>query len=97
MDAMPVTMEQVLGGWAAQLDKGARRIESALSRARLLAIGGTAVGSVSRLFLFFLNKPYTANPRVFSQTVQDSQLFSNTNAGYQCTSRVWQGGRSGAR
>ena len=53
MDAMPVTMEQVLGGWAAQLDKGAQRVVSALSRARLLAIGGTAVGSVSRPFLFF--------------------------------------------
>ena len=49
MDAMPVTMQQVLGGWASQLDKGAQRVLSALGRTRLLAIGGTAVGTVGFL------------------------------------------------
>ena len=45
MDAMPITLGQELGGWAAQIRNGMRRIESALQRLQQLAIGGTAVGT----------------------------------------------------
>ena len=45
MDAMPITFAQEMGGWAAQLAKGRKRIRAALERARELAVGGTAVGT----------------------------------------------------
>ncbi|MBZ0224107.1 MAG: class II fumarate hydratase [Dokdonella sp.] len=45
MDAMPVTFGQELGCWSAQLRSNIARIESALSRTRLLPQGGTAVGT----------------------------------------------------
>ncbi len=45
MDAMPVRFDQELGGWAAQIDSGTQRVESALERLRYLAQGGTAVGT----------------------------------------------------
>lgn len=45
MDAMPVRFDQELGGWAAQIDSGVARVESALERVRHLAQGGTAVGT----------------------------------------------------
>lgn len=45
MDAMPVTLAQILGGWASQIQKNVYRVQSALERVRLLAIGGTAVGT----------------------------------------------------
>jgi len=45
MDAMPVRFDQELGGWARQIAQGRQRIEGALHRLRLLAQGGTAVGT----------------------------------------------------
>lgn len=45
MDALPVTLGQELGGWAAQVRQGMARIESTLPRLRRLAQGGTAVGT----------------------------------------------------
>lgn len=45
MDAMPITVEQEMSGWAAQVDYSRRRVESALPRVSELAIGGTAVGT----------------------------------------------------
>lgn len=45
MDAMPITLEQELLGWALQVRNGIARIESALPRLLLLAQGGTAVGT----------------------------------------------------
>ena len=45
MDAMPVRFDQELGGWAAQIESGIARVESALTRVRGLAQGGTAVGT----------------------------------------------------
>ncbi|MDX1528359.1 MAG: class II fumarate hydratase, partial [Gammaproteobacteria bacterium] len=45
MDAMPVRLDQEIGGWAAQVRDGAARIEDSLARLRALTIGGTAVGS----------------------------------------------------
>jgi fumarate hydratase class II len=45
MDAMPVRLDQELGGWAAQIRNGIARIESTLPRIQALALGGTAVGT----------------------------------------------------
>ncbi len=45
MDAMPVRMGQVVGGWASQVAHGIERIESSLPRLAELAQGGTAVGT----------------------------------------------------
>lgn len=45
MDAMPITFEQELGGWAAQIKQGLYRIQSSLTRLQKIAQGGTAVGT----------------------------------------------------
>jgi fumarate hydratase class II len=45
MDAMPLTMEQELSGWAVQMRQGIDRIGDSLRRLRQLPIGGTAVGT----------------------------------------------------
>lgn len=45
MDAMPVRLDQELGGWAAQIESGIERVEAALPHIRQLAQGGTAVGT----------------------------------------------------
>ncbi|MDN5848871.1 MAG: class II fumarate hydratase [Nitrococcus sp.] len=45
MDAMPVTLGQEIGGWAAQIRHAGARVESALERVYALAQGGTAVGT----------------------------------------------------
>jgi fumarate hydratase class II len=45
MDAMPVRLDQELGGWAAQVRAGVRRLQAVLPRLTGLAQGGTAVGT----------------------------------------------------
>jgi fumarate hydratase class II len=45
MDAMPVTLGQEIGGWAAQIRAGIERIEDSMPRLQALAQGGTAVGT----------------------------------------------------
>jgi fumarate hydratase class II len=45
MDAMPITLGQEIGGWAAQVELGIERIGSTLPRVSELATGGTAVGT----------------------------------------------------
>jgi fumarate hydratase class II len=45
MDAMPIRLSQEMNGWAFQVTQAIERIESCLPRLRLLAIGGTAVGT----------------------------------------------------
>ncbi|HHY57847.1 MAG TPA: class II fumarate hydratase [Chloroflexi bacterium] len=45
MDAMPVRISQILGGWASQIKHGIERIEASLPRLAELAQGGTAVGT----------------------------------------------------
>lgn len=45
MDAMPVRMSQVLGGWAAQIKGAQAHIEATLPSLQALAQGGTAVGT----------------------------------------------------
>lgn len=45
MDAMPVRMDQELGGWATQIQYGVDRLDASLPRLYELAQGGTAVGT----------------------------------------------------
>jgi fumarate hydratase class II len=45
MDAMPVRLDQELGGWAAQIRAGIQRLQAVLPRLTGLAQGGTAVGT----------------------------------------------------
>jgi fumarate hydratase class II len=45
MDATPLTLGQEISGWVAQLEHGARHIESAVPHLSELALGGTAVGT----------------------------------------------------
>ncbi|HEX9339505.1 MAG TPA: class II fumarate hydratase, partial [Pseudonocardiaceae bacterium] len=45
MDAVPVTLGQEAGAWAAQIRYGVERLRSGLGRLAELPIGGTAVGS----------------------------------------------------
>jgi fumarate hydratase class II len=44
-DAVPMTLGQELGGYAAQVEGGVRRVEATLPALRRLAQGGTAVGT----------------------------------------------------
>jgi fumarate hydratase class II len=45
MDAVPVTLGQEFGGYAAQVRQGSERIKSALGRLGQIPLGGTAVGT----------------------------------------------------
>jgi fumarate hydratase, class II len=45
MDAVPITLGQEFGGYAAQVREGAARIESTLERVGQIPLGGTAVGT----------------------------------------------------
>lgn len=45
MDAMPITFEQELGGWQAQIEHASHAIEQTLPALTALAQGGTAVGT----------------------------------------------------
>ncbi len=45
MDAMPVRLSQVLGGWASQIEQGEERVQAAMARVYELGQGGTAVGT----------------------------------------------------
>ena len=45
MDAMPVRLDQELGGWAAQVRADVRRLQAVMPRLTGLAQGGTAVGT----------------------------------------------------
>jgi fumarate hydratase class II len=45
MDAVPVTLGQEFGGYAAQVYQGAARVEATLGRVGQIPLGGTAVGT----------------------------------------------------
>ena len=45
MDAVPVTLGQEFGGYAAQVRQGDRRIEATLERLGQIPLGGTATGT----------------------------------------------------
>ena len=45
MDAVPVTLGQEFGGYAAQVREGIARVEATLGRLGKIPLGGTAVGT----------------------------------------------------
>ena len=45
MDAVPVTLGQEFGGYAAQVRQGIARVEDALPRLGQIPLGGTATGT----------------------------------------------------
>src|SRR5437879_13817800 len=45
MDAVPVTLGQEFGGYAAQVREGRARVEATLERLGKIPLGGTAVGT----------------------------------------------------
>jgi fumarate hydratase, class II len=45
MDAVPLSLGQEMGGWAAQVEHAVARLEGGLVRLAMLAVGGTAVGT----------------------------------------------------
>ena len=45
MDALPVRLDQELGAWRTQIEKGMQRITSGMQYLRQLPLGGTAVGT----------------------------------------------------
>jgi fumarate hydratase, class II len=45
MDAVPITLGQEFGGYAAQVRQGGARVEAALERVGQIPLGGTAVGT----------------------------------------------------
>ena len=44
-DAVPITLGQVIGGWAAQIDDTLGVVSASLPGLHALALGGTAVGT----------------------------------------------------
>jgi fumarate hydratase class II len=63
MDAVPLTLGQELGGYAAQLDFAIARVEASLAGLYELALGGTAVGTG-------LNAPPEFAPRAIARIAQ---------------------------
>jgi fumarate hydratase class II len=67
MDATPVTLGQEFGGFAAQIEQSAERLEAALPRVGELPLGGTAVGTG-------LNMPKGFAGRVIEKLAADLDL-----------------------
>ncbi len=76
-DATPVTLGQVIGGWAAQLHDARRGIVAAVRELYPLALGGTAVGTglnaherfgekVAAEIAAITGKPFTSAPNKFA-------------------------------
>jgi fumarate hydratase, class II len=73
MDAVPITLGQEAGGWATQMEYGARRVRDVLPRVAQLPIGGTAVGTG-------LNAPEEFAWRVVEELRRSSGLQDLTEA-----------------
>ncbi|MDQ1396732.1 MAG: fumarate hydratase, class, partial [Acidimicrobiaceae bacterium] len=67
MDATPVTLGQEFGGYAAAVEHGIERLESALPRVGELPLGGTAVGTG-------INAPKTFAKGVIAKLAEDTGL-----------------------
>ncbi len=66
MDAMPVTLGQVLGGWAAQVEADIKLLSTLMVSVQSLAIGGTAVGT-----------GVNAHPELAEKTCQELSAISD--------------------
>ncbi len=67
MDAVPVTLGQEFGGYAAQIDQAIERIESVIPRVGELPLGGSATGTG-------LNVPKGFAARVIAKLAEDLDL-----------------------
>jgi fumarate hydratase class II len=75
MDAMPLTVAQELGGWAAQIRHDIERIDSVAPRLRALALGATAVGTG-------VNAPEDFGPRVARVLAEETGVAFTASANY---------------
>jgi fumarate hydratase class II len=77
MDAIPLTFEQELSGWAAQFKQNYERLKDSLQRLYLLPIGGTAIGTglnahpafgkkVTEMLAKKTKIPFKLNPNAFA-------------------------------
>src|SRR5258708_38906901 len=73
MDAVPVTLGQEFGGYAAQVREGAERVRSTLGRLGKIPLGGTSVGTG-------LNTHPQFAARLREQPAADTGLTSNPPA-----------------
>ena len=86
-DATPLTLGQVISGWAAQLDQAIAGIERACQGLMPLAIGGTAVGTglnadprfgetVARILSTETGEPFTSAPNKFAALSADDAMVN---------------------
>ena len=86
-DATPLTLGQVISGWAAQLDQAIAGIERACQGLMPLAIGGTAVGTglnadprfgetVARILSKETGEPFTSAPNKFAALSADDAMVN---------------------
>lgn len=86
-DATPLTLGQVISGWAAQLDQAIAGVERARQGLAPLAIGGTAVGTglnadprfgetVARILAKETGEPFTSAPNKFAALSADDAMVN---------------------
>jgi fumarate hydratase class II len=86
-DATPLTLGQVISGWAAQLDQAIAGVERACQGLMPLAIGGTAVGTglnadprfgetVARILAKETGEPFTSAPNKFAALSADDAMVN---------------------
>jgi fumarate hydratase class II len=90
-DATPLTLGQVISGWAAQLDQAIAGVERAAQGLMPLAIGGTAVGTglnadprfgetVARILARETGEPFTSAPNKFAALSADDAMVNVSSA-----------------
>ena len=90
-DATPLTLGQVISGWAAQLDQAIAGVERAVQGLMPLAIGGTAVGTglnadprfgetVARILAEETGEPFTSAPNKFAALSADDAMVNVSSA-----------------
>src|SRR3984957_11739650 len=90
-DATPLTLGQVISGWAAQLDQAMAGVERACQGLMPLAIGGTAVGTglnadprfgetVARILSKETGEPFTSAPNKFAALSADDAMVNTSSA-----------------
>jgi fumarate hydratase class II len=86
-DATPLTLGQVISGWAAQLDQAIAGVERAAQGLMPLAIGGTAVGTglnadprfgetVARILASETGEPFISAPNKFAALSADDAMVN---------------------
>ena len=95
MDAMPVRMDQEIGGWASQDEHGSARIEASLPRLHALAQGGTAVGTGINAHPEFGQRCRALFEKTGIEFVRQRRLLREPEQPGQCRRnvRAVQGGR----